>query len=102
MDLSKSSAHLPTLPVPDEDDEDIPEDHDVSGEDMEHSFDDEPPFGLDEPNLEEYLGFFGLPDVQQIAICRTYANYLSAKSKPTTRGPYKKFKGPRRTGTGSE
>jgi len=31
------------------------------------------------PDLDEYFGNFDLDETQQIAICRTYANYLAQK-----------------------
>jgi len=33
------------------------------------------------PDLAGYLGVFGLTEFQQIALCRTYANYLSQRSR---------------------
>lgn len=44
------------------------------------------------PDLAEYLGQFDLTDFAKIAMCRTYASYLAALSRPAVRGPYKKNK----------
>lgn len=34
------------------------------------------------PDLAEYFAKFGLPNESQIAMCRTYANYLAALTRP--------------------
>lgn len=36
----------------------------------------------DVPDLGEYFANFGLPNESQIAMCRTYANYLAALTRP--------------------
>jgi len=36
----------------------------------------------DEIDIQAYLEQFDLPPASQIAICRTYANYLAANSRP--------------------
>lgn len=45
---------------------------------------------LGEPDLRSYFAQWGLAPGDQIALCRTYANHLSAALRPATRGPYKK------------
>lgn len=34
------------------------------------------------PDLASYFAQFGLPNESQIAMCRTYANYLAALTRP--------------------
>lgn len=43
-----------------------------------------------EPDLRTYFSQWDLAPGDQIALCRTYANHLSAAMRPKTRGPYKK------------
>lgn len=43
-----------------------------------------------EPDLRSYFSQWDLAPGDQIALCRTYANHLSAAMRPKTRGPYKK------------
>lgn len=48
------------------------------------------PVAYEEPDLAEYFsGFEGLTEASQIAICRTYANYLAARAR---REPVKRRK----------
>lgn len=40
------------------------------------------PVAYEEPDLAEYFsGFEGLSEASQVAICRTFANYLAAKQR---------------------
>lgn len=50
----------------------------------------EDPEDVGAPDVQTYLKQFGLSNQQEIAICRTYANMLSAKVRSVPRGPYKK------------
>lgn len=48
------------------------------------------PVAYEEPDLAEYFGQFeGLTEASQVAICRTFANYLAAKQR---REPVKRRK----------
>lgn len=38
--------------------------------------------GEEQPDLAEYFASFGLAHESQIAMCRTYANYLAALTRP--------------------
>jgi len=42
---------------------------------------DEEPFFMEAPDLAGYLGVFGLSEFQQISLCRTYANYLTQRTR---------------------
>lgn len=46
--------------------------------------------GFEEPDLRSYFANWQLSAGDQIALCRTYANHLSAALRPKTRGQYKK------------
>lgn len=50
------------------------------------------PASAPEPDLALFFSNFGLDDVAQIAICRTYASYLAARTRSGVRGPYKRAK----------
>jgi len=41
------------------------------------------------PDLHEYLKHFGLTAWEEVGVCRTYANYVVAKLKPTYRSSKK-------------
>jgi len=80
--MNNNNNTPPTQPLPDIDPEDDYMEED-SGED----------FLGESPDLGWYLGHWDMSDLAKIGICRTFANYLSARIPKTVEAKPARFSG---------